>query len=69
MPQKYEMLVDSDLEPLAKKGTIVYDCLKNDYGLSNDDTRMTGIVHVSVTLKSDGNYPYFTVPYKHLRKI
>lgn len=42
-------------------GTIVYDLRGYDYGLASDDTRITGIHHVSVTLKPDGDYPSFTI--------
>lgn len=43
-------------------GTKVYRCTRYDYGLASDDTRMTGILHISVTLNSDGDYPSFTIP-------
>lgn len=43
-------------------GDVVYDCKSHDYGCANDDTRLTGIEHVSVTLKEDGDYPFFTIP-------
>ena len=43
-------------------GTICYDCAGYDYGCSSDDTRSTGIEHISVTLDSKGDYPFFTVP-------
>lgn len=46
-------------------GTAVYSCNGYDYGCSSDDTRYTGIPHVSVTLKETGDYPFFTVP-EHL---
>jgi hypothetical protein len=52
-----------------KAGTIVFDCYEYDYGLSNDDSRITGIRHISVTLDSDGRYPFFTVPEYQLEKI
>lgn len=49
-----------------KAGTIVYEQMTHDYGLARDDTRATGIRHVSVTTKPDGGYPGFTVPAEHL---
>ena len=50
-------------------GTIVYDLRGHDYGIASDDTRMSGIEHVSVTLDPDGNYPSFTVVKDDLEKI
>jgi hypothetical protein len=50
-------------------GTIVYDLRGYDYGLASDDTRFTGIVHVSVTLKPDGDYPSFTIARDSLERI
>lgn len=59
---RYKMLRDSLIEPKAKAGTIVYKQSGYDYGLAADDTRMTGIPHISVTLNPDGGYPGFTAP-------
>jgi len=50
-------------------GTVVYDSVKHDYGLASDDTRLTGVEHVSVTLNEDGDYPTFTVALDNLEKI
>ena len=50
-------------------GTIVYKCEQYDYGLSSQDSRETGIQHISVTLKSDGSYPFQTVPVHKLQQI
>ena len=50
-------------------GTIVYDLRGHDYGLASDDTRHTGIEHVSVTLNEDGDYPSFTIHRKSLEKM
>lgn len=50
-------------------GTIVYDSAKYDYGLSRDDTMMTGVHHISVTTNADGDYPFFTVPVDQLQKL
>ncbi len=69
MHASYKMLVDSDLEPKAKAGTVVYDIRGWDYGLASDDTRMTGVQHVSVTLDEDGGYPSFTVREDHIQKL
>lgn len=62
MPKRYRMLKDATTDPNAVAGTIVYGCAKHDFGLADDDTLMTGKAHISVTLKSDGDYPFFTVP-------
>lgn len=42
-------------------GTEVFLCEKHDYGIARDDTNMTGVTHFSVSLKPDGDYPFFTV--------
>ena len=47
-------------------GTVVYEQIKHDYGLSSDDTRHTGVQHITVTLKENGDYPGFTVPVHEL---
>ena len=43
-------------------GTEVFKCQKYDYGLARDDTNMTGVDHISVSLNPDGDYPSFSVP-------
>lgn len=63
------LLQDSTIEPRATIGTIVFDCLKYDYGLASDDTEMTGVKHVSVTLDPEGGYPSFTIPISALSAI
>lgn len=52
-----------------KPGTVVYRASRHDYGLSSDDTRMTGIEHVSVSLREDGDYPTFTVALRDLEPL
>jgi hypothetical protein len=52
-----------------KNGDIVFNSMMHDYGCSNDDTRYTGIEHISVTLKEDGSYPFFTIPIRDLQEI
>ena len=52
-----------------KSGAVVYRNYGYDYGCSNDDTRYTGIEHISVTLKEDGTYPFFTVPICFLDEV
>lgn len=53
----------------VNKGDTVYAARCADYGLANDDTRLTGMQHISVTLDPTGDYPYFTIPVAHLRNI
>ena len=67
--KKYEMLKDSRLCEEAKKGTTVYRCNKPDYGCASDDTMMTGVPHISVTLDPSGDYPFFTVPEPDIRAL
>lgn len=43
-------------------GKIVYLCTRHDYGCASTDSNFTGVKHVAVTLSSDGDYPFFTVP-------
>lgn len=50
-------------------GTVVYEAAMHDYGCANDDTRHTGVEHVSVSLKPDGGYPFFTVPRYYLKQV
>lgn len=53
----------------ANEGDIVYDFMGCDYGLANDDTRATGVEHVSVSPNSSGEAPSFTIPKHHLQEI
>lgn len=50
-------------------GTVVYEFRYTDYGLANDDTRATGVEHVSVTFDAEGKWPSFTVPMSHLEPL
>jgi hypothetical protein len=43
-------------------GDAVYEQSGYDYGLSRDDSRATGVSHITVTKNSDGDYPGFTIP-------
>lgn len=63
--RKFRLLSDGRMGDETKAGTTVYELMRCDYGLSNDDDRMTGIEHISVTLSPEGDYPSFTHP-KHL---
>lgn len=51
------------------KGTVVYRQSGHDYGLAGDDTRLTGVEHISVTLNKNGDYPGFTIPRYLLEEI
>lgn len=53
----------------VKVDTVVYDSMGCDYGCASDDSRHTGIQHTSVTFKSDGSYPFFTIPVRDLKEI
>lgn len=65
---KYRLLKDAENDS-AKAGCIVYKCMQCDYGLSSDDTALTGIQHVFVTLEEDGGYPGFTIPARDLEMV
>ena len=52
--------------PYAQAGARVYELMHHDYRLARDDTNLTGVPHVSVTLKEDGDYPSFTVAEEEL---
>ena len=64
--QKFKMKADRVLRGLtyAKAGDLVYS-----YGCASDDTRILGYPHISVTVNSDGAYPFFTVPVRDLEEI
>lgn len=68
---KYKLKTDRKIRGTlyAKAGDVVYACCGYDYGCANDDTRMLGFEHISVTLKEDGGYPFFTVPIAVLEEI
>jgi hypothetical protein len=70
MTTAYEVLADNPTcAGCCAKGDTVYHLGMHDYGLAGDDTRTTGVEHVSVTLNSDGSYPSFTIPRYLLREI
>jgi hypothetical protein len=43
-------------------GTVLFKLAFHDYGLAGDDTRATGVQHVSMTLNPTGDYPGHTFP-------
>jgi hypothetical protein len=69
MSKAYRVLKDSEIEPKAKNGAIIYDCHYCDYGLASDDTRMTGIEHESFTFDPEGGYPFFTMPVRDVEPL
>ena len=68
MPRFFILLSDSKIEPGVKEGMTVYECVKHDYGSASQDTRLTGVKHISVTLDKDGDYPFFTHPAHQLQE-
>jgi hypothetical protein len=50
-------------------GSTVYSIRGHDYGLASDDSRWTGVEHISVTLNADGDYPSFTIPRRDLERL
>lgn len=50
-------------------GTVLYECMKYDYGLSSEDTYRSGYVHFSLTEDENGDYPFFTVPEHRVKLV
>jgi hypothetical protein len=65
---KFTTLVNAANEPKAVTGTAVYSAARHDYGLAAEDSRNTGIEHISVTLDPNGGYPVFTIPLNQLQR-
>lgn len=65
-PKAYRTLTDRFDHPA---GTVVYKQVLYDYGLAADDTRGTGVPHVTVTLDPKGGYPGFTIPVSALERL
>jgi hypothetical protein len=66
---KFKILRNSQIEERAVAGTIVYKLRKNDFGAAKDDSKHTGIKHISVTYDPEGKYPFFTIPEQDLELI
>lgn len=49
-------------------GTVCYESSTYDYGMAREDTYATGEDHISVSLRPDGCYPFFTVPLSQLKR-
>lgn len=63
MSKKYQVIQGENI------GKFVYSLKYHDYGLASDDTRHTGIEHVSVTFDKTGDYPSFTIPKHFLKEV
>lgn len=64
-----QYLLNRDLERgnnTYSKGTVVYMYDGYDYGLSYDDSQVSGDPHISVTLNKNGSAPFFTTPVDYL---
>lgn len=48
---------------------VLYSCTRPDYGDASYDTELFRTPHISVTRKSDGDYPYVTMPVSCLKHI
>lgn len=57
----YIVLKQSQREPKAKVGVVVYPSRRPDYGLALDEEREFGFPCRSVTLNADGDYPFFVM--------
>lgn len=62
----FRLLKSSALQPAAQAGMLVVPA-GYDYGIADDDTRMTGIPHTSVRLPSMD--AFFTIPTADLEKV
>jgi hypothetical protein len=69
MGQPYRIVRADRAASPVNVGDTVWYCRGHDYGCANDDSRATGIHHVSVTLKSDGDYPFFTIPREDIAEL
>lgn len=70
-PKKFRVLKQRVLggAVYAEVGDIVYDQWAHDYGLANDDSRITGIEHRTVTKNENGDSPGFTMSVFDLEEI
>ena len=53
----------------VQEGDMVQEFTDHDYGLASDDTRATGVEHISVVPCAEPNGPSFTVPLSDLEEI
>lgn len=67
--KKFKVISNKGANGKVNAGDTVYQAAMHDYGLARDDTNATGIEHVSVSLKADGDYPLFTIPARNLQEL
>lgn len=65
-PRAYRLLRDSEIEPSARAGTVVYGLMGWDHGCAAADAKAMGSPCRSVTLRPDGQPPFFVVPVQDL---
>lgn len=67
--RSYILLQDRviDGELMGRVDDMVFECIRDDHGCANQDTRATGIPHIAVTFDPKGGYPFFTVPRRDLK--
>lgn len=65
-PRAFRLLRDSAIEPSARTGTTVYELIEWDHGCAAGDTEAFGLDCISVTLRPDGQPPFFVVPVRGL---
>lgn len=70
-PRRYILRKDRHIDGtfLALRGRIVFEYLRDDYGLAHHDTRASGIRHIAVTLDPEGGFPFFTVARNDLKDM
>lgn len=66
-PTAWRLLRDSDITD-APAGCVVY-AAEDDMGMAAFDTKITGTERVSVSLRDDGGFPFFTVPRADLEEL
>lgn len=65
----YIVLKQSELEPKATVGSVVYPIRRPDYGTARDDERSLGVPCRSVTLNEDGDYPFFVMACEDMQVV
>lgn len=66
--KKYLIEIDS-INPMARKGTYVYECTRYDYGAAKTDTALLNRHCVTVTYNEDGDYPFLVLPMDILSEV
>lgn len=62
---RIERCADAAVKPVER----VYEFTAHDYGCSNDDTRIRGIPHITLTRNPSGGYPFFTIPLEDVTEV